>query len=91
MSWNCRGAASREFLVEVKEIMREFYPQILIIVEPRISGATANKVCKSLGKKRWIRAGAKGFSEGIWVMCEEGVIEVKLEVANRYFLNMEIQ
>lgn len=54
VSWNCRGAAGREFLVQIREIIREFRPKILIIIEPRISGATADKVCKSLGKKWWI-------------------------------------
>lgn len=56
--WNCRGTASKEFACEMKEIMREYRPMIVILVEPRVSGEVADRVCKSLGKKRWIRSEA---------------------------------
>lgn len=83
VSWNCRGAASREFLVEVKEILRQYRPQMLIILEPQVSGAVADKVCKSLGRSKWIRAKALGFSRGIWILWEEGHFEVELKAAGR--------
>lgn len=68
VSWNCRGVSSKEFLVEMNELIRELRPKIVIIIEPRISGLAADNVCKRLGKKQWIRSEARGFSGGIWVL-----------------------
>lgn len=89
--WNCRGIASKEFAVELKELLRAFRPKIVILIEPRISGDAVDKVCRGLGRRRWIRSEARGFSEGIWVMWEEGEVDIKLEVAHRSFLHMEIR
>ena len=47
--WNCRVAASSNFLRAFKEYNRIYKPQIFCLVEPRISGHSANNVCKQLG------------------------------------------
>lgn len=49
LCWTCRGAAGRAFAFEVKELMREYRPKIIILLEPRISGDTADRVCKIFG------------------------------------------
>lgn len=71
--------------------MREFQPRIVIVIEPRISGSAADRVCKNLGMKRWIRAESRGFSDRIWLMWKEGEIGVELEVAHKQFLHMKIR
>lgn len=71
--------ASKEFVVEMKELLRAFKPKIVILIEPRISGEAADKVCKCLGRKSWIRAEERGFCGGIWVLWEEGEFEIKLQ------------
>lgn len=91
VSWNCHGAASKGFEVEMKEILRSIRPKIIILIEPRISGEDAEKVCKGLGRRRWVRLEARGFSGGIWVMWEEGEVDIKLLEAHRSFLHMEVR
>ncbi|KAI9126920.1 hypothetical protein K1719_002516 [Acacia pycnantha] len=41
---------------------------VVVILEPRISGALANKVIKNWGFKHSIRKEAEGFSGGIWIL-----------------------
>lgn len=61
-------------------------------MEPRIRGEAADKVCSGLGREmKWLRMEARGFSGGIWVLWEEGDVEIKLEVAHRSFLHMEVK
>lgn len=50
LRWNCRGAASREFVCEMRELLGKFKPMVIILLEPKISGEAANGVCKKLGK-----------------------------------------
>lgn len=52
LSWNCRGAGDREFEVEMKYLLKEYRPQMIVLLEPRISGSTADLVSRKLGKKR---------------------------------------
>lgn len=70
--------------------MREFQQKIVILLEPRISGAMTDTVCVRLGKKRWARSEAMGFSGGVWVLLDEEKVELKLTVARRSFLHMEV-
>lgn len=63
--WNCCGIKSKEFFREMREIKRSFDPVVIILLEPKINGDIADDVCKSLGKSRWVRSEAEGFSGGI--------------------------
>lgn len=50
--WNCRGAGSGEFACEMREIMKEHRPRVIVLLEPRIRRETTVVVCKKLGKKK---------------------------------------
>lgn len=43
LCWNYRGAASKEFVCEQKDIMKEYKPLIVVLVELRISGIAADE------------------------------------------------
>lgn len=49
LSWNCRGASARYFPRSMRELKNNHQIQILIIIEPRISGSKADKVISNLG------------------------------------------
>lgn len=91
MCWNCRGAGNRDFLCEMKELLKEHRPSIMVLLEPRISGDIEDEVCRKLGKKRWLRLEAAGFSGGIWVMWEDEEIGVRLKKVNKFFLHLEVE
>lgn len=63
LSWNCRGAGSHEFLQEIKDVMKEHRPSIAVLLEPRISGATADAVCEKLRLGKWTRSEVFGLVE----------------------------
>lgn len=89
--WNVRGAGSKEFMREMKEIMKAHRPMVVILLEPRISGAAADVVRKEMGKGRWIRSEAVGFSGRIWVPWNENEISLKLRYSDRFFLHLEVK
>ncbi|KAI9115086.1 hypothetical protein K1719_014099 [Acacia pycnantha] len=53
---------------------------VVVILEPRVSGRQANKVVKNWGFKHSVRKEAEGFSGGIWILWEldELVVDIKL-------------
>lgn len=62
---------------EMKGLIRAFRPVLVILLEPKISGAGAYEVCRKLGLSRWGRSEASSFSGGIWVLGKEAEIRWK--------------
>ncbi|KAL8167801.1 hypothetical protein V2J09_009300 [Rumex salicifolius] len=62
ISWNVQGAGSRSFLNNLKNLIRLHDLTILVLLETRISGSQANKVCAQIGFDGLIRVEAVGFS-----------------------------
>lgn len=67
MSWNCRGTASRDFVCEMNERLREFRLKIVTLLEPRISSKTADNICKKYREEKvgevggnWVQRGCFG-------------------------------
>lgn len=50
MSWNCRGAGSSEFLHEMKKILKEYRPSVIVLLEPRIRSERADKFATAWGR-----------------------------------------
>lgn len=87
LCWNCRGAGNGEFLREMNDLRRVHKPAIIILVEPKIRGVTADATCKKLGMNRWTRSDATEFSGGIWCLWSEDDVTVELRYAYNHFLH----
>lgn len=60
--------ASREVLRFLKDMIKIHKPDILGLLETRVSGTKADDICNKLGFDDWVRVEALGFSGGIWVL-----------------------
>lgn len=63
--WNRQEAGSRVFLRTVRDLIRIHRPMIVIILEPRISGARAMGVISQIGLSMSYRVECDGFAGGI--------------------------
>ncbi|GLT33545.1 hypothetical protein SLA2020_081230 [Shorea laevis] len=89
--WNVRGATSREFLRNARELIHCHKPEAYIIVEPRISGVTADNRIRDLGFDCVTKEDAQGFSEGIWVLWNRSVGDVTLIEKNSQIITVKIK
>ncbi|KAI9083412.1 hypothetical protein K1719_034626 [Acacia pycnantha] len=69
--WNCRGAASKGFAAVLRDMRKRYKLDVVVILEPRINGTTANRVIKSWGFQYSVRREAEGFSGGIWILWNQ--------------------
>ena len=74
--WNVRGAASKSFSRNTKNLIATYKPCVFIIAEPRISGENANRKIKSLGFQHSVKTNARGFSSGIWILWNDSIGKV---------------
>ncbi|KAI9078158.1 hypothetical protein K1719_039926 [Acacia pycnantha] len=88
--WNSRGAAKKGFAAVLKDIKFRYKLDLFVILEPRISGAQANKVIRDWGFRKWVRMEADGFSGGIWIMWDREDIKVEVIVKNEQFIHSRI-
>lgn len=69
--WNCQGAAARAWYRVLKNMINKHKPDIVGLLEPRVSGTHADDICKNIGYENWIRVEAVGFSGGIWIFWKK--------------------
>ncbi|CAN1135879.1 hypothetical protein LINPERHAP2_LOCUS9126 [Linum perenne] len=88
-SWNCRGAGNERFLSVFKDYITEHKPNVVILVEPKISGSTADGVCRSLGFDECRRVDAVGFAGGIWVAWLADQIHLDVVESSDQFMHLK--
>ncbi|KAL4340767.1 hypothetical protein GQ457_08G017640 [Hibiscus cannabinus] len=59
-------------------------PNIVVVMEPRISGKAADSFIRKAGFDSSYRVEARGFSDGIWVLWNDSVTLDILAVSNQY-------
>ena len=69
--WNCQGAASRKFRNVVKSLIDIHKPDMLVLLEPRISGIKAERLIHFLKFSHFHMVEALGFSGGIWCLWND--------------------
>ena len=65
IAWNCQGARNEMFRAHAYELHRRYHPNTLIIIEPRIADARAQKVIDTFPYFHSHRVDPAGFSGGI--------------------------
>ncbi|KAJ4836438.1 hypothetical protein Tsubulata_045150 [Turnera subulata] len=84
------GAGSAHFLATVKEYIRCNKPNVLILLEPRISGLTADRVVRRLGFSNSHRVEDVGFSGGVWVLWHGQEVRVSVLADHLHFTHIRL-
>ncbi|KAK8615028.1 hypothetical protein V6N13_068814 [Hibiscus sabdariffa] len=87
--WNAQGCGHPKFLTAAKQYLRDYNSDFFGLVEPRISGARANYVVRSLEYPSLYRVEANGFSGGLW-LCWRDTVIVKPLLHHFQFLHCEV-
>ncbi|KAK4269266.1 hypothetical protein QN277_022450 [Acacia crassicarpa] len=88
--WNSRGAANRGFATVLKDLKFRYKLDIVVILEPRISGPQAERVIKGWGFNNWVRMESVGFTGGIWIVWERKDLEVEVIVKKEQFIHCRL-
>lgn len=88
--WNARGAAGKEFKQTLIELRERHKAQIVVLVETRCSGVSAQKAIKSLGFRHKIIEEARGMSGGIWILWNDDGIRLHVIETNKQFIHCRV-
>lgn len=68
LTWNTSGAGNNVFLNSIRDLIRTHDPRVIALIEPRISGEGAARVCNNIGFDGCLKTEAEGFAGGIWLL-----------------------
>ncbi|XP_021754992.1 uncharacterized protein LOC110720298 [Chenopodium quinoa] len=90
MIWNVQGAGSRNFVTNLKDLVKVNKPNVLALVETHMEGEQAVKIASILGYDGHTRTDAVGFSGGIWIYWRKDVVTVSPIFQHNQHITMEI-
>ncbi|CAI0395768.1 unnamed protein product [Linum tenue] len=90
LSWNVGGAGNPHFIRALKLIIQTNQPDFLILLEPQVSGISANRVCGKLGFPHIMRVEADGRRGGIWFCWKSDRFTVELTSACFQHLSVKV-
>ncbi|KAI9080033.1 hypothetical protein K1719_037966 [Acacia pycnantha] len=88
--WNSRGAASKGVTSLIRDVKFRYKLDMVVILEPRISGRNADRVIKSWGFRHSVRMEAEGFSGGIWLLWELDDLIVDVKIMDEQFIHCKL-
>ncbi|XP_021611709.1 uncharacterized protein LOC110614474 [Manihot esculenta] len=88
---NPMRAVSPNFRRAINEYRRLYKIDVIALLETRVSGSQADKICKDLGFEHWLRVEAFSFSGGIWVCWNNNGFELKVLNTHPQFVNCRIK
>lgn len=65
--WNCCGCGKEDTVRVVKQLVRQFNPLIMVLLETKTSGNRADVQCDKFGFSRVYRVETDGLPAGIWL------------------------
>lgn len=89
--WNSKGAGNKNFRRHAIDMIQTYKPSIMAVVEPRISGATARKVLRSLRMPKSHVAEPEGFDGGICLSWEESILSVDVLFSSSQMVHAFVQ
>ncbi|KAI9120692.1 hypothetical protein K1719_007725 [Acacia pycnantha] len=88
--WNSRGAASKGVGAVIRDMKCRYKLDVLVILEPRVSGIPASKIIKGWGFKYSVRREAVGFVGGIWIVWNNDDLVVDIKMSDEQLLHCNL-
>lgn len=90
LTWNTSGAGNNDFLNAFRDIVRIHDPRVVALIEPRISGEAAARMCSRLGFDGCIRMEAEGFAGGIWLLWRTNEVLINVLSREQQHITVEV-
>ncbi|KAI7984919.1 hypothetical protein LOK49_LG14G01355 [Camellia lanceoleosa] len=80
--WNCRGTGNNTFKRNLKEILRIHKPDILVLMETKVSLSSMGMFFNNLGFTASTSVDPTGRAGGIWILWDNLTVNVRVSSAN---------
>ncbi|KAI9123772.1 hypothetical protein K1719_005072 [Acacia pycnantha] len=84
------GAASKGVAAVFRDLKYRHKLDVVVILEPRVSGRAVDKIIKGWGFNHSVRKEAEGFSGGIWILWNLNELRIDVRVLNEQFIHCHL-
>ncbi|KAL8151867.1 hypothetical protein V2J09_021675 [Rumex salicifolius] len=85
------GTWSKGFRRACRYLLSKYKSDVLILLEPQVSGTKAQEVCDSLGFSDNVRIEATGAAGGIWVLWNASSTDLQVVLENQNFIHVKVK
>ncbi|KAL8159786.1 hypothetical protein V2J09_001323 [Rumex salicifolius] len=85
------GAWSKGFRRVCRYLLSKNKSDVLVLLEPQVSGTKAHEVCDSLGFSDNVRIEATGAAGGIWVLWNSSSTDLQVILENQNFIHVKVK
>ncbi|KAL7213994.1 hypothetical protein ACSBR1_026425 [Camellia fascicularis] len=90
LSWNCRGSGNNAFKRNMKELVRNHHPGIIILLEPKIPFSSKGNFFNNLGYTAASILDPVGRAGGIWMLWDTEQVNVRASVISNQVIQATI-
>ncbi|KAI9087295.1 hypothetical protein K1719_030765 [Acacia pycnantha] len=84
------GAASKGVAAVLRDLKYRHRLDVVVILEPRVSGKSVDKIIKGWGFNHSVRKEAEGFSGGIWILWNLNELRIDVRVLDEQFIHCHL-
>ncbi|KAL7182691.1 hypothetical protein ACSBR1_041390 [Camellia fascicularis] len=88
--WNCRGAGNNAFKRNMKELVRNHNPGVIILMEPKIPFSSTGNFFNNLGYTAATILDPVGRAGGIWMLWDTVQVNVRASVISNQVIQATI-
>ena len=74
--WNCRGALKPSFQKHVGELVRNYNPAMLVVMETCVRGGRAKDITDRLPFDGSVHTDTIGYADGLWLLWDSERVDV---------------
>ena len=89
--WNCRGARKPSFRKHVGDLVQNYNPAILVVMETRVGGDRAREITNMLPFDGAFHTDTIGFSGGLWVLWNTDRVDLALLSSTEQEIHAEVK
>ena len=89
--WNCRGARKPSFRKHVGDLVQNYNPAILVVMETRVGGDRAKEITNLLPFDGAFHTDTIGYSGGLWVLWNTDRVDLALLSSTEQEIHAEVK
>ena len=89
--WNCRGARKPSFRKHVGDLVQNYNPAILVVMETRVGGDRAREITNLLPFDGAFHTDTIGYAGGLWVLWNTDRVDLALLASTEQEIHAEVK
>lgn len=89
--WNCRGVIKPSFQSDIRELVRNQNPAMLVVMETKVGGDSAREITDRMPFDGAIHVDTIGYAGGLWLLWNSDRVKVTLLTTTKQEIHVTVK